>query len=67
MKDRIATASSDQELNYIGIDISCSLADDSIKKPLYDLIEDRRKQLNTLMADIGDITLSDVIGDYNHD
>ncbi|MDD5373285.1 MAG: hypothetical protein PHO62_07675 [Sulfurimonas sp.] len=45
LMQRIKSASNEEELNKCGLDTSQSLADNDIKNNYFDIIEDRRKEL----------------------
>lgn len=65
MKDKIMSAITDAELNEIGTEISVRNLDN--QSELFNLISERRKQLNDVMAEIGEMTLSDVVGDVEYE
>ena len=67
MKDKILSAITDAELNEIGRDISLRDFPREDRNTYYDLIEERRRQLNDVMAEISEMTLSDVVGDEDYE
>lgn len=67
MKDKIMNALTDAELNEIGRDISLRDFPREDRNMFYDLIEERRKQLNDVMAELSEFTISDVVGDVEYE
>lgn len=65
MKDKIMNAITDAELNEIGTEISVRNLDN--QSELFNLISERRKQLTDVMAEISEMTLSDVVGDVEYE
>ena len=67
MLNKIKACQTPEELHHIGVEIDMSLADKSIKKPLYELIEARLKVLNDVMAVSDNSEVSDLYEFYNGD
>lgn len=67
MLDKINACRTPEELHHIGTEIDMSLADKSVKKPLYEAIEAKMKTLNDIMAEQSEFTSSDVgFEDYSY-
>lgn len=65
MLNRIKACQTPEELHRIGVEIDMSLADKSVKKPLYEAIDAKMKTLNDIMAVSDNSEVSDLYEFYD--
>jgi hypothetical protein len=65
MLKKINKCQTPEELHHIGVEIDMSLADKSVKKPLYELIDAKMKTLNDIMAVSDNPEVSDLYEFYD--